>query len=351
MAELIPKSARWNPSNLMGSGCAINMVTGMRSVGKTYAMKKIAIKQYIKKGRTWAYVRYNDTMVKRIVGNPKPFLHDVTMNDEFPDYVLKCNGTEMLIKERGAADSKFEVFGKIYALTAFDSYKGSTTPEMSLMVLDEFIKEKRVPPYPPNTVNTFFNLWETFDRREDRVKVVMLANAADLVNPFFREWSIKPIPKGTSKKFRVGSGLVYYENAWNPDFQMYARSTNVGKYSQGGSYDEYAVGNDFASASGIFVCEKPKRAACQINLIWGNDQFGVWVDRYGGGLWVNDKPSKSTPRAVLMKSDMLPDLFMIDRASGIMQRCIDSFKCGGLFFSSDYVRETFLEMLALCGLH
>lgn len=345
----IPKSARWNPSNVMGSGCAINMVTGMRGVGKTYAMKKIAIKQYIKRGATWAYVRYFDTMIDRIIRNPKHFLFDIIVNDEFTDYDFKCDGTNMFISEKGS--KKWEQFGKMYSLTSFDSYKGSTTPDMELMVLDEFIKEKRNPPYPPNTVETFFNLWDTFDRREDRVKVVMLANAADLVNPFFREWRISPIPKGTSKKFKVGNAQVYYENAWNADYQQYASASNIGKYSAGSSYDEYSLGNEFAQAKGIFLGPKPKHARCQIALGWGRDNFGVWYDRYLGGLYINDKPSKNSPRAVLMRQDMMPDLYMIDRTSTILNRCVNTFKSGAMTFSTDYVRETFLDMLTLCGLH
>lgn len=345
----IPKSARWNPSDLMGSGCAINMVTGMRTVGKTYAMKKIAIKQFIKYGWTWSYVRYFDTMIERITRNPKHFLYDIVVNNEFPDYDFKCDGTNMLITKKGS--KKWTNFGKMYSLTSFDSFKGSTTPDMHLMVFDEFIKEKRVPPYPPNTVDMFFNLWDTFDRRENRVKVVMLANSADLVNPFFREWNIKPIPKGTHTKVKIGNGWGYYENAWNPDFAKYASESNVGKYSAGSSYDEYAVGNEFAQAKGIFVSEKPKQCSCQMGIIWGADKFGVWYDRFGSGIYIDDKPNNKSPKVVLMKADMLPDLLMIDRTFPLLKRCIDNFKCGMMNFSSDYVRETFLDMLGMCGLH
>ena len=89
---------------------------------------------------------------------------------------------------------KWQNLGQMYALTSFDSLKGATTANNTLMVLDEFIKEKRVPPYPSGCVDMLMNMWETFDRRENRVILVGLANNADLVNPLFQAWGITPSP-------------------------------------------------------------------------------------------------------------------------------------------------------------
>lgn len=346
----IPKEVRWDPSNVMGSSCPINMVTGPRTLGKTYGMKKQGIRRFIERGETWAYVRYNDAMVKRIMKAPEHFLADIAKNDEFPHHMLRMEGLKMQIAEK-ANKPKWTTFGTIYSLTSFDSYKGTTTPNMSLMVLDEFIKEKRFPPYPPDCVNMLMNMWETFDRREDRVKIVMLANAADLVNPFFRAWNIQPIPKGTTRKFRVGKSHVLYENAWSEAFAKFSADTNIGSFTDGTDYADYALNNEFKNDSGLFVQEKPKTAKCQMCIVWRNTKFGVWPDGFTGDVYVNTKPTNDVNQLVLTRSDMTPDYMMIDRTSPYLKYPLKAFQCGQLYFDKDSTRENFLDMLQLCGLH
>lgn len=347
----IPKSARWDPSRVMGSADAINLVTGARSLGKTYAMKKQAVKQFLRDGSTWGYLRYNDAMIKRVLSYPEPFFGDIMANNEFPNYLLRNRGKVFEIAKK-SDKPKWVPFGSMIALTSFDSYKGSTTPNMKLLVFDEFIKEKektRSVPYPHGAVNMFYNLYETLDRREDRLKVVMLANSADLVNPFFRAWGISVIERGTTKRFAVGKTHVFYENAWNPEYQKFASQTNLGMLTAGSEYEEYSVDNNFASANGMFVRRRPKDAICMACFVWRDEVFAMWASA-GPTMYVNDRPPKDIRRTVLTKSDMTPDYQMIDQNSSYMKRLLGFFKSGSMYFDSDAIRESMLDMMNLCGL-
>lgn len=347
----IPKDARWDPSKVMGSDCTINLVTGPRSLGKTYAMKKLAIKQYIKRGATWGYVRFNESMIDKILKHPEPFLGDIDVNREFPDYVFRNNGTRLQIAER-SKNPKWESFGSMISMTSFDAYKGSTTPKMGLLTVDEFIKEKEKTsvPYPPGVVKSFYNMWETFDRREDRLKVVMLANTADLVNPFFREWHIDVIPKGTTRKFQVGLDHVLYENAWNPKYEEFAKKTGIGRITAGSDYEDYALSNNFASNSGLFIGSRPNNIRCQMAIKWRSNTFGVWPDNDFGDVFITRKPAKDCGVMVLSRDDMSPNYMMIDRNSPYLKWLLKAFQYGQLLFDSDTTREEFLDMLQLCGL-
>lgn len=355
---IIPKWARWDPSNTMGSKSPINLVTGQRSLGKTYAMKKVGIKRFITKGETWSYIRYFDSMVDRITKASEDFLSDIERNEEFPGYIFRTHGRMLQLAEvqatskatEGVFKPKWRDMGQMMALTSYDSYKGTTVANMSLMVLDEFIKEKRVPPYPPGCVDMLLNLWETIDRREDRVRIVMLANTADIVNPFFRAWNITPIERGTSRYFPVGDMSVYYENAYNADFAQFADQSNIGKLTRGSSYGDYAGRNEFKNETGLFVAQKPKSAKCYGAYVWGPTTFGIWNDINSGNVYVNQRPDKVVRPVVLTRDDMAPDYMMIEKSSPMLKFPLKAYRYGQLFFDSDVTRELFLNMLELVGL-
>lgn len=348
MGTGIPKWARYDPSRILGSGCAVNMVTGARSLGKTYAFKKQFVKNYIKRGQTCCYLRYNQAMIDRVQKATTPFLADLSINNEFPDYLIRMEGNRMQIAER-SDKPKWETFGFLASLTSFDSFKGSTTPNMSMLMLDEFIKEKRVPPYPPGCVDALMNIWETFDRRENRVRLFLVANAADIVNPFFRAWRISPIPKGTCRKFPVGNSYVFYENAYSAEFEKYSSDTNIGAFTAGSSYADYATSNSFNQVNGLFVRERPKTARCSAAIKFFGMTFGVWSDRLTGDVYIDRKPSKDAMILVLSKNDMEPDYMMLDRNAPYLKYPARAFRAGQLYFSDDGTRESFMEVLTLCG--
>lgn len=350
----IPKRFRYDPSPVLGSGCAVNIVTGARSYGKTYAMKKAAIRDYLKTGRTWGYLRTFDQEIRDILADgPKAFFGDIERNGEFPGYELRTNGRSMEIRKLGTGDDKdgrWEIFGQFLALTKFQSYKGKTLANMHYLVYDEFIRETRFPPYPKGCVNMLINLWETLDRREDRLQIVMLANAADLVNPYFVEWGIEPPEKGKTKKVWVGNARVFVQNAFGAEFERYADKSNIGQFTKGSAYAEYAQQNAFRANNNLFVEHRPKRSTAQLNIVYKERVFGIWTDDNLTGMkFVEDKEAP-VDSIVLTKEDMKPDLMMIERNDPYFKDMMLRFRRGLLRFNSNKCREEFLELMMLCGL-
>ena len=351
----IPKWARWNPSNLMGANAPVKLCTGPRSLGKTYSMKKIGIKRYIERGETWAYIRYNDAMIDRILRSPEGFLSDIERNNEFPGYTFRTHGRMMQIaKKPKHADENFkpkwENMGQMYALTSFDSYKGATTANCTLLVLDEFIKEKKSVPYPPNCVDMLMSIWETFDRRENRVTLVCLANNADLVNPLFKAWGITPIPRGSSRYFKVGKSCVYYENAFCEEFEKYSAQSNIGMFTAGSSYANYAEQSEFMNATGLFVRKRPKGCDCIISVKFKGIPFTVWQDFHSGCVFVDRKPPLNKEVVVLTRHDMAPNTLLIERSAPLIKFAMRAYRNGECYFDSDATREMWTDMLVMCGL-
>ena len=211
------KKYGFNLSNALGSGCPVMCITGGRSTGKTYTAKRQGIKEFIERGWQFAYVRHYDEEIKKITAkkNPRAWFADIIANDEFPGWDFRMNGRELQARH---GEGKWQTMGALYSLCQAQAYKGDVAPNCHLMIFDEFIREKRGAGYPPDAVGALMNLWETLDRKQDRVRILMLANAADVVNPFYSTWHITPPPAGHHKRVRVGDLQVYVEHAKNAKF-------------------------------------------------------------------------------------------------------------------------------------
>ncbi len=349
----IPKQYRYDPSAVLGNTCPIAIVTGARSFGKTYGWKKRCIKDFLEKGWTWAYLRTFDQEIKDILADgPEAFFSDIMRNDEFPGYRFRCMGRLMQIGKvkDGEEVEDWKTMGQFLALTKAQSYKGKAVANMHWVVFDEFIRETRVPPYPKNCVEMLINLWETLDRREDRVRIVMLANAADVVNPYFVEWHITPPPVGKSKRVDVGVAQVFVQNCWSKKFEECADDSNIGRLTRGSKYASYAQMNQFKNDTKTFVEQRPKRSAPTRNIKWGHTTFSLWMDLgLSGKMYVCGKPSSEVETIVLMREDMEPDLVMIERTDPILKGYGRMYRRGLMMFDSVQTRERFCEVLTMCG--
>ena len=356
----IPKKYRYDISGVIGSNCPINVVTGARSYGKTYGWKKRGIKRFIETGETWGYLRTFDQEIKDILadGN-EAFFSDIMRNDEFPGYKFRAMGRTMQCgkvtgknEKTGEDVVEWRVMGQFLALTKAQSYKGKTVANMTLVVFDEFIRETKIPPYPANCVNMLLSLWETLDRREDRVRIVMLANSADAVNPYFLAWGIVPPPLGQHAKFPVGNSHVYVENCWSKEFDEYADKSNIGQFTQNSAYQLYAQKNRFANQSGAFVIERPRRTKPQMNVKWADETFCIHLMQDDlSGLYIEQKENTTVETIALTKDDARPDIYVIERNNPYLKGLVKRARIGKLYYNSDKCREQFLQVLELCGFH
>ena len=355
----IAKKYRYDISGVIGSGCAINVVTGARSYGKTYGWKKRAIKNFIERGETWGYLRTFDQEIKDLLADgPEAFFSDIMRNDEFPGYKFRALGRVMQCGKIMGEDDKgneiveWKIMGQFLALTKAQSYKGKTVANMTLVIFDEFIRETRIPPYPTNCVNMLINLWETLDRRENRVRIVMLANAADVVNPYFVAWGIVPPEPGCHIKVPVGASFVYVENCWSKEFEAYADDSEIGRFTRGSAYSLYAQKNMFANQSGLFVRKRPKRSHSQMNIVYGEQMFCVFVSTENlGEMFVEFGADAARPTIALTREDSSPDVIVIQRNHPYLKGLVDRARDGRMWFESDKCREQFWRVMELCGYH
>jgi len=354
----IPKSARYDPSGLLGSPSPVNIIVGARSLGKTYGFTKRAVRNWIEKKEEWIYLRRYDTELKDSkTGDTGSFFSQIESNQEFPEWELRTLGNLMQIRKTSPEEvpdkekPKWQTFGYFLALSKAQSYKGLNLAKVSMIVFDEFILERRVPPYLQGEPDRLMNLWETVDRRNDRVKVFMLANAADIVNPYFTQWGLQLPTKGKTKTYKYRGSSITIQYADDAEFRKYSKATNIGAFTSGSSYEQYALENSFLNNTTELIGDKPSTAHFHYSLVFNNIEYGVWIDYKRGDFYVNRKiPDQEHPTFTLIRDDIRPNILMLERINPLMRALKRAIMEGYTYFDSVQTRSNFLVGMELLGI-
>ena len=279
----------------------ITMCVTARGRGKTYGLRVQCIKDFLKHGFTFAEVcRFKDE-IKNIKSG---YFDKIIYNNEFKNYDFKVEGNKGYIAKRVKQSEEDKEKGKkpkldwqflcgFYALSEYQNIKKRTHVGLKRVIFDEAIIEKldRYHSYFQNEYDILLNIVDSLSREDAqesniKTRIYLLANACDLINPYFIKFGINDIPKFGYTWFFNKNVLLHYE-----DPQEYAilKETNtlVGKLSSDGVQDT-ANKNIFIQRGKEFIVKKPKNAKYMFGLKVKNDYFGIWVD-YEQGYIIIDK--------------------------------------------------------------
>lgn len=342
----IPASARWDPSGLFGSPSPVNMVIGARSLGKTFGIVKRAIKNWEQHGDQFVYLRRTDKEITRMLG-VSDFL--APFADHFPELDMRIRGRTMEVRHHGEKE-KWSTLGMFIPLSAAASYKSSALPRVSIIFFDEFISERDM--YWPDEVDALMGLWETVDRRNDRTRIYMAANAADSVNPYFTEWDLTLPTKGKTKTYPHNESSITIQYADDAEFRKYASRTNIGKFTAGTNYARYAQDNEFLADTEALIGTKTSASLFRCELGFNMKSYGIWFDMQEGNWYINGQIPKDDGREsyALLRRDLKPNTILLERASPILKTLKRGIRQGYVLFDNVARRESFLKSMGLLGM-
>lgn len=189
-----------------------NIIFGERSNGKTYALLKKGLQEYVKNGSQLAYVR---RWKEDITGRRASSLYSGLMaNDEirkitkgqfsgvhyFAGKFYLCNYDEHGKPVYGDND----LISFTFALSESEHDKSTSFPHIRLVMFDEFLTNKT---YLSDEFVYFMNTISTIVRRRTDVKIYMLGNTVNKYAPYFNEMGLSHISKmeqGTIDLYRYG---------------------------------------------------------------------------------------------------------------------------------------------------
>lgn len=182
--------------SILSKNAQYNIIFGERSNGKTYAVLKYGLEQYVNNGSQLAVVRrWQDdftgkrgaTMFNAIVSNGEV---EKLTNGEWNNiyyygsrwFLCKADGDKRIVDDMPFA------YG--FALTGMEHDKSTSYPKIKTICFDEFISRNA---YLPDEFILFANTISTIIRQRNDIKIFMLGNTVNKYCPYFEEMGLKHI--------------------------------------------------------------------------------------------------------------------------------------------------------------
>lgn len=319
----------YSPNALLSYNRILNCVIGARGIGKSFAFKEHPIRRFIKYGEQFIYLRRYRSELKKI----KNYFNDVAF--KFPDHKFEVKGREFYIDE--------QLFGWAIPLSSWQSEKSNAYPDVTLIVYDEFIREKDNSGYLPNEVEALLNFMDTVFRNRNNVRCVCLSNAVTIVNPYFLYFNIIP---DTDKRFNAYQSIVV-EIPDSTDFTNKRKQTKFGQLIANTDYGDMSLDNEFVNDVDTFISKRTPESRFQFTVIYKGMTMGIWVDVEAGLMYLSQDHDPSARFVYAMTSEDLKENTMLMstwRSNYHLKKLVSAFTRGFLRFDSQVIRTIGYEM-------
>lgn len=185
------------------------MIIGERSNGKTYAVLKHGLENFVKTGKQLAIVRrwQDDFVGKRgqvmfdaLVKNNEVI--NLTGGEWSSIYYFSGRWYLCRYDEKQRRETMETPFAYGFSISSYEHDKSTSYPDITTIVFDEFLSRTS---YIPDEFVLFMNVLSTIIRQRDDVTVFMLGNTVNYYSPYFKEMGIKHI-----KEMKQGTIDLYH---------------------------------------------------------------------------------------------------------------------------------------------
>lgn len=326
----------YNANELLSKNRLMNFIIGNRGGGKTYHWKVRCIKDFLNKGTQFIWVRRYNTELENI----KKWYDDIS--HEFEGHKLEVTKKHIKIDDK--------IAGYIGALSTSQRLKSNAYPHVDKIIFDEFLIDKGSLRYIKGEVELMLELIETIFRQLDNNnRVVFIANAISIVNPYFTYFNIKP---DLSKRFTL-SKHICIELYANEEFIKLKKATRFGDLISNTKYGDYAIENKFLRDNYSFIMERPKSCLSYANtLIYEGRKYGVWLceDKKNDYLFIDDIIEEKCDRIITISIEDLNENYKYVKNTnlkGHLEQMKYFFNEGRVFFNNIDTKKYFYECIKI----
>lgn len=330
----------YNYSKILSFNATYNLLIGNRGQGKTYGAKRKAIKDGLKRGDMFIYLR---RFKEEIFTAKTTFFADI--EDIFPEYDFRARSNLAQYSHISKRDDKkreWTTIGYFIALTQSQNFKSASFPDVKTIIFDEFIIEKSAMHYLPNETSIFNNFYSTVDRWKDKTRVFFLANSVSIMNPYFISWKIVPQP---GDEFIIKKkGFIVCHISDNQIFNDEVYETNFGRFIKDSEYANYAVENVFADNAENMLELKDSKARYLFTIECRTGMFSVWYNLFDNYYWIQDKLPKQQDIYTIVSEKMTNDKIFLTFTDRPLANLRAAFRRGNMSFDNQVTRNTFMEV-------
>ena len=312
----------------------INFILGNRGAGKSYGCKKWCIDDFIKRGKQFVWVR----RYREEISNIQSYFADIA--SAYPGHTFKVDGKKAYI------DGK--IAGYFIILSTSSRKKSDTYPNVNKIIFDEFIIDKGTIRYVPNEVTLFLELVETIFRMRDDCRIVLIANAISMVNPYFLYWRFFP---EEGREF-TKRGVMLIQMVADEDFIEAKYKTKFGQLIRGTAYGDYAIENKFLRDNDDFIAKKSNKAHYDGCIKYNDNYYGIWTDYNEGLVYISYKCNKQKDAYCITKSDHSVNTVLLSnyRKIPLLKNLRDLFALGLIRFESNPIKNQMYEVMGLLSI-
>lgn len=318
-----------------------NFCCGARGLGKTFGIKKKAIKDAIKKGDQFIYLRRYKS---ELIAAKNTFFSDIEYL--FPDYDFRTNGNIAQyspVKDREEKKRVWITIGYFVALSTSQNQKSVSYVKVKTIIFDEFIIEKGAVHYLPSEHIVFTNFFSTVDRYRDKTKAYFLANSVSIMNPYFIAYEI--MPDQVNKEFIIKEdGFIVCHFPDSESFKLGVYQTRFGKFIQNTEYADYAVANTFEDNNDAMLNSKDAKAHYLYTLECKTGSFSVWGNLFKDEYYIQAKLPKNQMILTLISERMDSNKQLVSFTDRPLAYLRTAFRQGKVTFDKPNTRNTFTEI-------
>lgn len=334
------KSIFYNGSKALSYNCLFNFVIGNRGGGKTYWSKEWCIRDFLKTGAQFIYLRRYGTEFED--GKKEKFFDDIL--DKFPEHEFKVKGYTAFIDDKPA--------GYFGTLSKAKIEKSVPYPKVNKIIFDEFILDRKsVYHYLNDEVIQFLEYYETVSRMrfENEVRVFFLSNAITITNPYFLYFSIVPDTEKMRNKIQRFGKDILVELVMNKEFIDMKKKTRFGSLIAGTKYGSYAIENEFLRDDSTFVGKKTGTAKYHFTMKYNGKDYGVWIDHTTGKYYVSNDVDYycKVVFSITMEDHSVNTMLVKGKTSNILKNFTNNYKLGNVIFETQNIKNVVYEIIRL----
>ena len=332
------KSIYYDITNTLTYNSLYFFIIGERGVGKTYSAKNFCIRRYLKTGEQFVYLRRYKTELSESVGDEKDAKFFKKIKAEFPDHKFRVSGDKLY------CDNK--ICGYALSLSTALILKSAEFDKVKTIIFDEFIIDGGSSyHYFKNEVEHFLEFYESIARLRD-VRVLFLANAISITNPYFTYFDIT-LPYGNKNIKTFKNGLILIEYIKNLKYREVKKASKFGQIIEGTKYSEYAIDNKFLRDNKAFVKKKAQNSKFFFIIIYDSKYYGVWRDFESESIFITQDYDPKCPIIFTFNADDHNEntIYTKFNNNGFLKSIVENYRLGKLFFENQQIKNIFAELI------
>ena len=331
---------------ILGFNATYNFLVTSRGLGKTYGALKLCVKDFLKNGNEFIYLRRYKTELQSA---SKHIFDAINQNKEFEDVNLLSEGNKLFVQYKKEDEDDKEkpekkLMGYSIALSTANILKSTNFSKVRTIVFDEFLLGPGVFHYLPNEVEAFLDFYETVTRMRD-VRVFFLGNAITQSNPYFNYFRLTLPYNSNFKTFK--NGLIVVNYATNEDYVQAKKTTKFGQLIEGTHYSSYAIENDWLNDDEAFVEKKVGYCKNISTVKLGGKMYGIWRSTDNKRYYISEDYDPCNICIMsLDRADHDEETILASaRTNPFFKFVIDNFRVGNVRFETINIKNEFLNII------